>query len=86
MLNAMRKDSARLARVHERDHREVLWLPGVCPITREDYVITDPRFYRALAWGGTLGAGEAYINGWWSTDDLTALIRILIQNESAFST
>jgi cyclopropane-fatty-acyl-phospholipid synthase len=48
-------------------------------------VITDPRFYRSVLLGGTLGAGETYIKGWWQVDDLTRLIRILIQNESAFA-
>jgi cyclopropane-fatty-acyl-phospholipid synthase len=47
--------------------------------------INDPRFYRSVAWGGTLGAGEAYIDGWWTSDDVTTLIRILIRNEGAFS-
>jgi cyclopropane-fatty-acyl-phospholipid synthase len=30
--------------------------------------------------GGDVGGGEAYINGFWSCDDLTALVRILIRN------
>lgn len=47
--------------------------------------VRDPRFYRAVVWGGTLGAGEAYIDGDWSADDLTSLIRVLVRNESAFS-
>jgi cyclopropane-fatty-acyl-phospholipid synthase len=47
--------------------------------------VDDPRFYRALVWGGTLGAGEAYIDGWWRCDDLTTLIRILIRNEHVFA-
>jgi cyclopropane-fatty-acyl-phospholipid synthase len=46
--------------------------------------VNDPRFYRAVAWGGTLGAGEAYVDGWWTSDALTILIRILIRNEEAF--
>ncbi len=47
--------------------------------------VIDPRFYRAVAWGGTVGAGEAYIRGWWDCADLTTLIRILIRNHDAFS-
>jgi cyclopropane-fatty-acyl-phospholipid synthase len=42
--------------------------------------VHDPRFYRALACGGSIGAGEAYMNGWWSCDDLTALVRICVLN------
>jgi cyclopropane-fatty-acyl-phospholipid synthase len=42
--------------------------------------IHDPRFYRALALGGHLGAAEAYLDGWWSTDDLTSLVRLFLRN------
>ena len=34
---------------------------------------------------GSVGAGEAYINGHWSCDDLTALVRILVVNRSTLS-
>ncbi|MCA9251714.1 MAG: class I SAM-dependent methyltransferase [Phycisphaerales bacterium] len=47
--------------------------------------VLDPRFYRAIAWGGTLGAGNAYINGWWACDDLTRLIRVILQNDESFA-
>jgi len=42
--------------------------------------ILDPRFYRYMALGGSLGASEAYMDGLWETDDLTALCRIVVQN------
>jgi cyclopropane-fatty-acyl-phospholipid synthase len=42
--------------------------------------VHDRRFYSDLALGGSMGAGEAYIAGSWSTDDLTALVRIMIRN------
>lgn len=44
--------------------------------------IHDARFYSDMAFGGSIGAGEAYMQGWWSVDDLTALVRILICNRS----
>ncbi len=47
--------------------------------------IHDPRFYRSVAWGGTLGAGQAYINGWWTCDDLTRLIQLVLQNQESFA-
>lgn len=46
--------------------------------------ITNTQFYRIVSTRGVLGAGEAYVAGYWQCDDLTALIRILIVNESAF--
>ncbi len=45
--------------------------------------VHDPRFYGAVAFGGAVGAGEAYIHGWWSADDLVAVVRLLARNREA---
>lgn len=45
--------------------------------------VHDSRAYRAVALGGTIGAAEAYADGWWTADDLTALIRIMARNREA---
>ena len=42
--------------------------------------VHDPRFYAEVAYGGSVGAGEAYMLGYWSADDLTAAMRILLHN------
>ena len=42
--------------------------------------VHDARFYTEIAFGGSIGAGEAYMLGYWSVDDLTALMRVLLQN------
>ena len=42
--------------------------------------VTHPQFYADAAFGGTVGAGEAYIHGLWHCDDLTALVRIMVVN------
>ena len=42
--------------------------------------VLDQRFYSDLALGGSMGAGEAYMAGSWTTDDLTALVQIMIRN------
>jgi cyclopropane-fatty-acyl-phospholipid synthase len=47
--------------------------------------ITDPRFYLDTAFGGSVGAGEAYIRGFWSCDDLTSLTRIMVLNRAAMT-
>lgn len=44
--------------------------------------VHDARFWSELAFGGSIGAGEAYMQGAWSTNDLTALVRILLQNRA----
>jgi cyclopropane-fatty-acyl-phospholipid synthase len=42
--------------------------------------VYDGAFYRAVAARGSLGAGEAYMQGHWSCDDLVALVRLLVRN------
>lgn len=42
--------------------------------------VLHPQTYADAAFGGTVGAGEAYMRGLWRTDDLTALIRLMIVN------
>ncbi|MGZ8202138.1 MAG: class I SAM-dependent methyltransferase [Burkholderiales bacterium] len=44
--------------------------------------VHDPRFWSEVAFAGSIGAGEAYMLGYWSADDLTAVVRILAQNRS----
>ena len=48
--------------------------------------VLDSRFYRDLALGGALGGAEAYMDGYWTADDLSCVIRILAQeNEGGVS-
>jgi cyclopropane-fatty-acyl-phospholipid synthase len=54
---------------------------ALCPLSVTLHV-HDPRFYSDLAFGGSIGAGEAYMQGYWSVNDLTALVRILLQNRA----
>ena len=42
--------------------------------------IEDPRFYSDIAFGGTVAAGEAYMQGYWSCNNLTGLVRIMLRN------
>ena len=42
--------------------------------------VTHPQFYRDIAFGGSIGAGEAYIHDFWTCDDLNGLLRILLRN------
>ena len=42
--------------------------------------VVDPAFYQKMVMAGSVGGGEAYINGWWRCDNLTALVRIFALN------
>jgi cyclopropane-fatty-acyl-phospholipid synthase len=47
--------------------------------------VDRPRFWRRVALGGSLGAGEAYADGDWEVDDLTALVRLLARNRGVLT-
>jgi len=42
--------------------------------------VANVQFFADVAFGGTVGAGEAYIRGLWRCDDLTSLVRIFVRN------
>lgn len=44
--------------------------------------VFDERFYGEIAFGGSIGAGEAYMLGYWTTDKLTDVIRLMCINQS----
>ncbi|TAN04593.1 MAG: class I SAM-dependent methyltransferase [Rhodanobacteraceae bacterium] len=42
--------------------------------------VLNPAFYRAVTANGSVGAGEAYMDGQWHCTDLVALVRLLVRN------
>jgi cyclopropane-fatty-acyl-phospholipid synthase len=42
--------------------------------------VLDSGFYSDIAFGGSVGAGEAYMRGAWQCEDLVSLVRILLRN------
>lgn len=44
--------------------------------------VLDPRFYGEIAFGGSIGAGEAYMLGYWQADTLTDVVRLMAVNQS----
>ena len=46
--------------------------------------VHHPQFYTRILFGGSIGAAEAYMEGLWSADDLTTVMRILALNQKAF--
>ena len=45
--------------------------------------INHPDFYVRLMKGGSIAAGEAYIDGWWESPNLTDLMQLMALNMSA---
>ncbi|MBT8448909.1 MAG: cyclopropane-fatty-acyl-phospholipid synthase family protein, partial [Gammaproteobacteria bacterium] len=48
-----------------------------------ELTVHDAQFYRYLAFGGSVGAAEAYMLGFWSSPNLTNVIRLFAINQDA---
>ncbi|MGI9238011.1 MAG: class I SAM-dependent methyltransferase [Woeseiaceae bacterium] len=42
--------------------------------------VNSPAFYSDIAFGGSVGSGEAYIQGYWECSEVEALVQILLRN------
>jgi cyclopropane-fatty-acyl-phospholipid synthase len=54
--------------------------PVIDTAPKAKITVSDPRFFKSVIAGGSIGAGEAYMQGYWSCDDLTEVVRILVRN------
>jgi cyclopropane-fatty-acyl-phospholipid synthase len=45
--------------------------------------VHDDRFWRALATRGSVGAGESFVRGWWSSPAPTDVVRLFVRNQTA---
>jgi cyclopropane-fatty-acyl-phospholipid synthase len=55
------------------------WRFGACdPLLQVE--VLNPAFWPAMAFGGTVGAGESFMAGDWDCEDLTGLVRLLLRN------
>lgn len=68
--------------IEEGNGTHVLGTPaGMASDTLVAHVrIHDSSFYRQVGLYGSVGAGEAYMDGLWDCDDLVVLTRILVRN------
>jgi cyclopropane-fatty-acyl-phospholipid synthase len=48
--------------------------------------INDAHFYGEIAFGGSIGAGEAYMLNYWGADNLTNVIRLMARNQQVMDT
>ncbi len=63
-----------------RDADGELRLGGTRPGPEAVVTVHDPVLWTDLLGGGVLGAGEAYVAGAWSTDDLPGVVQVLLRN------
>ncbi len=45
--------------------------------------VHDPRFYSSVALRGSVGAGESFMDGHWTTSDLASVMRVMVRNRPA---
>lgn len=71
--------SGRLTIEDQGEHYE---FEGVetCDGVRAKIVIRDPSAWRDIAFGGSIGAGEAFMAGSWDSPNLVSLIRLMAAN------
>ena len=48
---------------------------------KAEITVEDQAFYKYIVFGGSIGASEAYMNGYWSSPNLTNVIRIFAVNQ-----
>ena len=67
-------------RLRDADGDTLLGHPdGASPVF-VDLRVYDAAFWRQIAGNGSVGAGEAYMDGAWDCDDLVGLVRLLVRN------
>lgn len=80
ILNALDQMHGGAVVVHDSHGRSVLGHADGENALAITLQVHDPAFYRHAALYGSVGAGEAYIDGHWDCDDLVALVRLLVRN------
>lgn len=78
-MNALRDSQLRIV---DALGESVLGTPAAHPADTLHATVRvyDAAFYRQVAGNGSVGAGEAYMDGLWQCDDLVALMRMLVRN------
>ncbi|MBB74930.1 MAG: SAM-dependent methyltransferase [Planctomycetaceae bacterium] len=74
-LRALRSDRLHIREVISPTH-------APCPVSsgsQNEIRIHDAQFYQRLLLGGSLGAAESYLRGEWSSTNLLATMRLLVQ-------
>ena len=65
--------------LHEAGARHLLGQPAVDGLHARINV-HDARFWNAIARGGSIGAGEAYAKGWWTSPAPQDVVRLMVRN------
>ncbi|MDY4347462.1 cyclopropane-fatty-acyl-phospholipid synthase family protein [Pectobacterium brasiliense] len=72
-------------RLHEPEGNETLFGDRHA-VLQGDITIHNHRAYRRILLGGSIAAGESYIDGDWSSSNLTLVLQLLAQNQALVDT
>lgn len=70
-------------RVHEADQVHCFGQAVEQTDLIADIHVHDPQLYTEVVFSGSIGSGEAYMHGYWTTPNLTQVIRIFVRNLDA---
>lgn len=59
---------------------DTMQLGDVSSDLHAEVIVRHPGFYQRVLRGGSIAAAEAYVDGWWDSPDLTAVIRAVCRN------
>jgi cyclopropane-fatty-acyl-phospholipid synthase len=80
LLGQLRKIRAGRLRLIDSDSVETFGAVTAAAPFEVTIRVRSPRFYPEVVFGGTLGSGEAYMNGYWQCDNLSGLVRLMVIN------
>ena len=81
-LNALQKGTLVLKDGNEKYVFGTSHETGINQETSATITVHDPRFYGEIAFSGSIGAGEAYMLGYWTADNLTNVVRLMVINQN----
>ena len=80
MLGVLEQLQYGCLRLHEGDQVMVFGQAADASDLVADIRVLDPQLYSDLVFGGSIGAGEAYVSSYWETNNLTSVVRIFARN------
>ena len=69
-----------LIEIRDGSQRHTFGQQGKGETLKATIIVNDARFYGDLAYGGSVGAGESWMQGHWQCDNLVDLVRIMVRN------
>jgi cyclopropane-fatty-acyl-phospholipid synthase len=80
LFSLLKKLEKGCLRIHEPDQLTCFGEAAEKTDLVADIRVLDPQMYVEVVFGGSIGSGEAYMNGYWMTPNLVQVIRVFVRN------